>query len=175
MWLLRFWLVKLWILNAIMKKIREKTLDWLVKQLESRNLKLYGKILINRNNLKLNDFFIDTKIKIRLSLIEVQHNIFMVWIFCYRYHNQEEINPNDPSTPIGKRIRKLGKSTLSFVNLIESDSGTFSCVAKNMLGSVSKNFTLKVEDGSKHPVLPGGPQNTTAEIGESTYLQCQVN
>jgi len=54
-----------------------------------------------------------------------------------------------------------GHATLVIENLVESDSGIFTCVARNVVGQTSANFTLHVEDMGQHPVLPAGPDNTT--------------
>jgi len=54
-----------------------------------------------------------------------------------------------------------GKATLVIGNLVESDSGIFTCVARNVVGETAANFTLRVEDTGQHPVLPAGPDNTT--------------
>ena len=69
----------------------------------------------------------------------------------------------------------FGRAVLSIKNLIEGDSGTLTCLAQNALGSVSKNFSLRVEDSSRyHPVVSKGPENTTVKVGESTSLECRV-
>ena len=89
----------------------------------------------------------------------------------------------------------LGRATLVIDNLIESDSGVFECVATNMVGTASRNFTirvntkkkfnffvreinaffpLQVEDGRHYPSLPGGPFNTTVSEGSPAALECGV-
>ncbi len=66
------------------------------------------------------------------------------------------------------------RASLVIDNLKESDSGVFACVATNMIGTTSRNFTLKVEDGSGNPSLPGGPRNTTVKLGERGQLECHI-
>ena len=65
--------------------------------------------------------------------------------------------------------------TLLITNLIEEDTGTYTCVAKNLIGSSSRNFTLSVsESGRDSPELPSGPENTTVEQGRSAKLSCAI-
>ncbi len=48
------------------------------------------------------------------------------------------------SMDVGGAGGGLGRATLVIDNLIESDSGVFECVATNMVGTASRNFTIRV-------------------------------
>ncbi len=78
----------------------------------------------------------------------------------------------DPAAPA--LAEGAGRATLIIRNLIESDSGALSCSASNLVGSTTKNFTLRVEDSSAHPALPAGPDNTTVAAGGVASLECTV-
>jgi len=59
---------------------------------------------------------------------------------------------------------------LSITRLSKSDSGFYTCLARNSVGDISKNFTLDVvgddEEYIGHPVMLSGPENTTVEQGD---------
>jgi hypothetical protein len=90
-----------------------------------------------------------------------------------------------------------GRSILTIDQLAKADSGLYTCMARNVMGAVARNFTLDVTgvetpagevsangdlpiDFSGHPdhpdqpVMPKGPQNTTVEQGDKAVLECKV-
>ena len=85
-----------------------------------------------------------------------------------------------------------GRSILTIDLLTKADSGLYTCMARNSLGAMARNFTLDVVgeetsnevsnaempiDFSGHPdhlVMPNGPQNTTVEQGDKAVLECKV-
>ena len=88
------------------------------------------------------------------------------------FRNQAEFIQNSPASGSGKGNTR---ATLVINSLIAADSGTFTCVARNMIGSSSRNFTLTVIDsGLASPFLPSGPENTTVEQGSPAKLDCEI-
>jgi len=71
---------------------------------------------------------------------------------------------------------KHGKSILHIRNLMQRDTGTYTCKARNMVGEQSKDFTLRVEQVEliDHPEFPHGPMNRTVEQGDTASFDCRV-
>ena len=83
-----------------------------------------------------------------------------------------------------------GRSVLTIDQLTKMDSGLYTCMARNNIGSSARNFTLDVVgDESSNEVqspdlpidfpghsdlMPTGPQNTTVEQGDKAVLECKV-
>ncbi|XP_022235011.1 fibroblast growth factor receptor-like 1, partial [Limulus polyphemus] len=69
-----------------------------------------------------------------------------------------------------------GRWYLHLKNLRHDDSGNYTCVLSNDLGSVHKSFILEVVDrNSNKPKLVGDhPKNTTVNWGETATFQCHV-
>ena len=83
-----------------------------------------------------------------------------------------------------------GRSILTIDQLTKADSGLYTCMARNNVGAMARNFTLDVVgDESSNEVqnadlpidfpshadlMPTGPQNTTVEQGEKAVLECKV-
>jgi len=71
---------------------------------------------------------------------------------------------------------KHGKSVLHLRRLNVRDSGRFTCVARNMVGEASKNFTVEVEDeGTDPPNFSHAPMNRTVREGEPATFDCRVS
>jgi len=70
---------------------------------------------------------------------------------------------------------KHGKSVLHVRGLMVRDSGRYTCVARNMVGEASKNFTVEVEDeGTEPPNFSHAPMNRTVREGEAATFDCRV-
>ena len=68
-----------------------------------------------------------------------------------------------------------GKSTLKLRNLMEVDSAVYTCKARNLVGSVTRNVTLSVERPlSEQQPLVSGSGNMTVKAGDTASLQCRV-
>lgn len=82
-----------------------------------------------------------------------------------------------------------GRHVLSIKRVSPSDSGLYTCEARNLVGVATKNFTLDVTpperetmtsgdigivDNQHFPILPNGPENTTVEQGGRAVLECKV-
>jgi len=70
---------------------------------------------------------------------------------------------------------KNGKSSLKMKNLMQVDSAVYSCQAKNLVGFITRNFTLHVASpySETRPVVSGSG-NTTIVEGDTASLQCRV-
>jgi len=70
---------------------------------------------------------------------------------------------------------KNGKSTIKLRNLMKVDSAVYTCQAKNLVGSTTKNYTLAVTS-VQVPDQPkvSGNGNTSVVVGETASLQCRV-
>jgi len=68
-----------------------------------------------------------------------------------------------------------GKSTIKMRNIMEGDGAVYTCKAKNLVGSVTRNFTLNVEVpySEQQPVVSGSG-NMTVLVGDTASLQCRV-
>ena len=68
-----------------------------------------------------------------------------------------------------------GRSTIKLKNLMEVDSAVYTCQAKNMVGSVTRNVTLSVEPpySDQQPVVSGSG-NSSVAVGDTASLQCRV-
>lgn len=62
------------------------------------------------------------------------------------------------------------------IGVTESDTGSYTCVVSNRLGSLNFTYTLEVIDQirSKPKLISPHPQNTTVEYGGKTSFQCRV-
>lgn len=71
---------------------------------------------------------------------------------------------------------KHGRSILHIRNLMQRDTGTYTCKAKNMVGEQQKDFRLRVEEVEliEHPEFPHGPMNRTVEQGDTATFDCRV-
>jgi len=70
---------------------------------------------------------------------------------------------------------KHGKSFLHVRGLMVRDSGRYTCVARNMVGEASKNFTVEVEDeATEPPNFSHAPMNRTVREGDSATFDCRV-
>jgi len=70
---------------------------------------------------------------------------------------------------------KHGKSVLLIRGLMVRDQGTYSCVARNMVGETKKDFSLVMEDGgSEQPDFSHSPMNRTVREGETATFDCRV-
>ena len=68
-----------------------------------------------------------------------------------------------------------GKSTIKLKNLMEVDTAIYTCQAKNLLGSVTRNFSLEVTSPySSHQPVVSGSGNMTVLVGDTAALQCRV-
>jgi len=54
------------------------------------------------------------------------------------------------------------------------DSGTYSCVAQNIIGTVSTTFDVSVRKSPSSPNVLFGPANISVEQGDSATLDCRV-
>ena len=68
------------------------------------------------------------------------------------------------------------KSTIKLKNLQPVDTGVYTCMAKNLVGSVTRNFTLNVDDpySEQQPPIVSGAGNVTVSSGDTASLQCRV-
>merc|ERR1712233_97368 len=73
----------------------------------------------------------------------------------------------------GIRYRN-GKSTIKMKNLMEVDSAVYTCQAKNLVGSVTKNYTLNVEVPISDQPTVSGAGNMSVLVGDTASLQCRV-
>ena len=92
-----------------------------------------------------------------------------------------------------QNLDKNGGNLLSIAKLTPDDQGVYTCVARNELAYVAKNFTVKVLDSSnvkepqkpvlpmmpdynsiQHLIMPNDPANTTVKEGEIARLQCKA-
>ena len=71
---------------------------------------------------------------------------------------------------------KNGRSTLSLRNLMQRDSGTYTCSARNLVGEERRDFVLNVEEAEliENPEFPHGPMNRTVREGETATFDCRV-
>ena len=69
---------------------------------------------------------------------------------------------------------KNGKSTIRMKNLMEVDSAVYTCQARNLVGSVARNFSLGVSVPVSEQPAVSGPGNLTVVVGETAALQCRV-
>ena len=69
---------------------------------------------------------------------------------------------------------KNGKSTIKMKNLMEVDSAVYTCQAKNLVGSVTKNYTLNVEVPISDQPTVSGAGNMSVLVGDTASLQCRV-
>ena len=93
-----------------------------------------------------------------------------------------------------QNLDKNGQNLLSIPKLTPQDEGVYTCVARNDLAYIAKNFTVKVLDSSssikeptqtlqtlpdynsiQHLIMPNDPANTTVNEGEVATLQCKAN
>ena len=68
-------------------------------------------------------------------------------------------------------LDKQGSSVLVIQNLMERDAGTYSCLARNVVGEVKREFSLEIE---KEMTDLTGPTNKTVTEGDTEVLECQV-
>jgi len=70
---------------------------------------------------------------------------------------------------------KHGKSILLIRNLMQRDTGTYTCVARNMVGETRKDFHLHIEEElTEHPDFSNGPMNRTVREGDTATFDCRV-
>ena len=70
---------------------------------------------------------------------------------------------------------KHGKSILLIRNLMQRDTGTYTCVARNMVGETRKEFHLHIEEElTEHPDFSNGPMNRTVREGDTATFDCRV-
>ena len=71
-----------------------------------------------------------------------------------------------------------------FPQITAADTGVYTCVAVNLVGVAVRNYTVTVDQlgpagtggpaQEKQPALPGGPENTTVQQGDTARLECVV-
>ena len=73
-------------------------------------------------------------------------------------------------------VFRLGRWALKFTKALTTDSGNYTCVATNLLGTASHSWNLIVDDkrlsSSGRPLLTG--KNITAQEGEKAIMECGV-
>ena len=70
---------------------------------------------------------------------------------------------------------RANRSTVRLRNLMKVDSAVYTCMARNIIGATSKNFTLNVEVPlSEQPTVVGNG-NVSVLVGDTASLQCRVN
>lgn len=74
------------------------------------------------------------------------------------------------------RVFRIGRWALKFTKAIRTDSGNYTCVAANPLGTASHSWNLIVDDKKLtprgRPLLTG--TNTTVQEGEKAVMECGV-
>ena len=73
----------------------------------------------------------------------------------------------------GVSVSTSGQFKIS--SLSESDSGSYSCVASNLVGRVSQEFSVTVESPRVELPVLSGESNITVSEGETAVMQCRVS
>eukprot|EP00090_Calanus_glacialis_P035353 TRINITY_DN60373_c0_g1_i1.p1 TRINITY_DN60373_c0_g1~~TRINITY_DN60373_c0_g1_i1.p1 ORF type:complete len:485 (-),score=93.30 TRINITY_DN60373_c0_g1_i1:118-1572(-) len=66
------------------------------------------------------------------------------------------------------------RGDLSIRSLQQRDSGAYSCVAQNIIGTISTTFDVSVRMSQSSPNVLFGPANISVEQGDSATLDCRV-
>ena len=73
-----------------------------------------------------------------------------------------------------------------FLQITAAVTGVYTCTARNLVGAAVRNYTVTVDQlgpagpgtggtaQDNQPVLPGGPENTTVQQGDTARLECVV-
>ena len=73
-----------------------------------------------------------------------------------------------------------------FLKITAADTGVYTCTARNLVGAAVRNYTVTVDQlgparpgtggpaQENQPALPGGPENTTVQQGDTARLECVV-
>lgn len=73
----------------------------------------------------------------------------------------------------GIRYRN-GKSTIKLKKLMKVDSAVYTCQAKNLIGEVTRNYSLHVDVMAEEQPAVSGAGNQTVMVGGTASLQCRV-
>ena len=72
------------------------------------------------------------------------------------------------------QLYQNGGGDLTLRSLQRRDSGAYSCVAQNIIGTVSTTFDVSVRMSPASPNVLFGPANISVEQGDSATLDCRV-
>jgi len=82
------------------------------------------------------------------------------------------------------RIEVSDSPTLVLKQITAANTGVYTCYAGNLVGVAVRNYTVTVDQlgpagtggpaQEKQPSLPGGPENTTVQQGDTARLECVV-
>ena len=80
------------------------------------------------------------------------------------YKNGHEMLENTRKRP--------GRNVLLIRNLMQRDAGVFTCVARNVVGELRRDFSLSMEEDLTDL---SGPMNRTVREGDTATFDCQVS
>ena len=90
--------------------------------------------------------------------------------------NCEALGSPQPSiTWLHNGVSVSTSGQLKISSLSESDSGSYSCVASNLVGRVSQEFSVTVESPRVEQPVLSGESNITVSEGETAVMQCRVS
>ena len=82
----------------------------------------------------------------------------------------------DPPQQFHQRI-EIGQFSLLVKALKVADSGNYTCVAGNLLGSIQHQFEVRVQQQQlpkSPPLILSNPRNHTVKMGDNISLKCKV-